>query len=109
LRETDLHNQIAPHLAAYFVDHIDGETGAFSERGAAVFIAAGVGRAPEELVDEVAVCAVQLHEVEAEFLGTACGATEGGNGVGDVTLGHCVAVALLGIHAFRGVFEGHWR
>src|SRR5262252_8665803 len=47
-----------------------------------------VGSFPEELVDQVPVGAVDLHEVEPEPTRRLSGATKGANCVGDVLLAH---------------------
>ncbi len=62
---------------------------------AAVAIAAPVAAGPEELVDQVAVRAVNLERVEAERLGVGGRAGKGRHGVGDRLLAHRFADGLI--------------
>src|SRR5690606_34731259 len=57
---------------------------------AAVLVGALVAALPEELVDQVAVGAVDLHAVHADGLGVTGGLGAGGDHFGDVVLGHAV-------------------
>src|SRR5690606_30920326 len=66
---------------------LEGEAGAAFD-GAAPAVVAAVGGGVEELVDEVAVGAVQLDAVEAGFEGEGGGVLELGQGLLDVGLGH---------------------
>src|SRR5690606_3063993 len=56
----------------------------------AVLVGALVAAFPEELVDQVAVGAVDFHRVHADRLGVLGGLGEGSDDVGDVFTGHAV-------------------
>jgi hypothetical protein len=73
--------------------------------GPAPFVIAGVDAVPEELVDQIAVGAVDLDGVEADFLRRAGRAAEGGDGVGDVLVGHGLVLRLAGAGHARGAVD----
>src|SRR5690606_2025114 len=72
---------------------LGGEPGP-RHRVAAVAIGAAVGAFPQELVDEIAVRAVQFDAVEADALGGGRGLGEGADDVVQVGLGHGFTRAL---------------
>ncbi len=81
-------------------DQLRGEAGARG-RVTAVRVGAPVGAGPEELVDEVAVAAVDLDAVEAEGLRLGGRRGEGSDHLVDVRLGHG--------HAMFGAVQGDAR
>ena len=66
LREADDHRIVRADRGAHGLQDLGGEAGALADGRAAEQVAALVGAVPEELVDQVAVRAVQLDRVEAE-------------------------------------------
>ena len=68
---------------------------------AAIAVVALVGAFPEELVDDVAVRAVQLDAVEAELLGVARAFGEARDDVGDLAVGHRLGDLLAGLRQAR--------
>ena len=61
--------------------------------GAAIIVVAQVGAAAQELVDQIAIGAVQLDAVEAGLAGVARGAFVVVEDAGDVVAGHARASA----------------
>ena len=101
--------EIRPHRRAHRLEHLGGEARAFAQRRPAPGVGAAVSHRPEELVDQVAVRAVDLGHVEAEPPRIGSGAGEGGDGVGDVFLAHRHAVRIVRAVDARRAFHRHRR
>ena len=75
-------------MGADLADHFGGKTCA-GHQVATVNIGAQIGLIPEELIDQVAVGAVQLQAIEAKFTGRAGSLAECENDLLDLPRGHC--------------------
>ncbi|MNO97408.1 hypothetical protein D3C76_891140 [compost metagenome] len=100
LGETEDDRETFTDRGTHGLNQFNGEARTVGQ-AAAVFVGALVAAFPEELVDQVAVGAVDLHAVHADGLGVAGGLGEGGDDFLDVLVGHLMDqhVAVLDLAA----------
>lgn len=96
----------APTAARTARTRLDGEARAIGQ-AAAVLVVPLVAAFPEELVDQVAVGAVDLHPIHADRLGVAGGLGEGGDDLLDVGLAHAVDQHLAVLGLLHRAVAGH--
>ena len=106
LREAEDDREIRTDRRAHRPHQLDGEARAIGQ-AAAVLVVPLVAAFPEELVDQVAVGAVDLHPVHADRLGVAGGLGEGGDDVLDVGLAHAVDQHLAVLGLLHRAVAGH--
>ncbi len=96
LADADDHRIVRAHGLAHLAQDIGGEPGAARQALGAIGVLADIHAVPEELVDQIAVGAVQLDGVEPQPLGVSGGLGKGADGVGDVLLAHGLAELASG-------------
>ena len=87
LREAEDDRKAGRHHAAHRAHHLDGEAHAILGRPA-IGVVAAVGHRPEELIQQVTVCGVDLHAVETDALGVGCRPRVGRDHVLDIARRH---------------------
>ena len=89
------------------LDDFQRKAGAIHQAVSAPHVGSLVCAVPEELVNQIAVGAVQLCDVEAEVLGAPHRGCVSGDGVCDIRLAHGVAARIIRPNQPGGTFNGH--
>ncbi len=93
---------------AHGLDDLDCEAGA-ADQVAAIFVGALIGAGPEELVDQVAMGAVDLDAVESQALRVRGGLTEGLDNAADMLARHRLRMLEAGLGQAREAGHGQAR
>ena len=109
LREAQDDREIRPgRVARHGLDDLGCEAGA-ADQVAAIFVGALIGARPEELVDQVAMGAVDLDAVESQALRVRGGLTEGLDNAADMLARHRLRMLEAGLGQAREAGHGQAR
>ena len=93
---------------AHGLDDLDCEAGA-ADQVAAIFVGALIGAGPEELVDQIAMGAVDLDAVESKALRVRGGLSEGLDDAADMLARHRLRMLEAGLRQAREAGHGQAR